>query len=415
MELEAVLKKILDRFNDDYQENGRIRALERIISEGADQYKYAEEMAREVGKILNGALRTYLPEALTNGMLYRKAAEVVLKQPMLKAVKPVSDAASSVQKNINAQAGIGINPIIPEVNEDQVNGIITGICNAESYESGKETLFDQVENFLEGHVDDSVHDNAGFQYEAGLDPTVTRTAAAKCCKWCDHLAGTYEYEKVRNKGNDVWRRHKNCHCIIDYNPGKISSGAKIRQNVNKRWTEKEDRAIIEKRKRLDQLTEVSERPVAHKMANGPRCAPKRHVSEAEELRIRKDADDLKIPQDVLKFNTGIQTSFDDDHGWINIRGDIFPADYAQNPESILNERCALAHEYYGHMKHSPSRFDIGDWRDEFEASYSAAINTPNLTDDERRMLMIDAFDRAKDAGVPVKMNEKARRIIYGYD
>lgn len=31
------------------------------------------------------------------------------------------------------------------------------------------------------------------------------------------------------------------------------------------------------------------------------------------------------------------------------------------------------------------------------------------------MLTIDAFDRAKDAGVPVKMNEKARRIIYGYD
>ena len=210
-------------------------ALEKTISEGADHYKYAEEMAREVGEILNGALRVYLPEALTNGMLYRKAAEVVLKQPMLKAVKPVSEAASSVQKNINDQAGIGINPIIPEVNEDQVNGIITGICNAESYESGKETLFDQVENFLEGHVDDSVHDNAGFQYEAGLDPTVTRSAAAKCCKWCDQLAGTYDYEKVRNKGNDVWRRHKNCHCVISYIPGGKSNR---RQNVHSRqWTD----------------------------------------------------------------------------------------------------------------------------------------------------------------------------------
>jgi len=242
MELEAVLKKILDRFNDDFQESSRIRALEKIISEGADQYKYAEEMAREVGKILNGALRTYLPEALTNGMLYRKAAEVVLKQPMLKAVKPVSDAASSVQKNINAQAGIGINPIIPEVNEDQVNGIITGICNAESYESGKETLFDQVENFLEGHVDDSVYDNAGFQYEAGLDPTVTRTAAAKCCKWCDQLAGTYDYEKVKNKGNDVWRRHKNCHCVINYNPGEKSSAKNRKPRFTK--NEKADRIAM---------------------------------------------------------------------------------------------------------------------------------------------------------------------------
>ena len=96
-------------------------------------------------------------------------------------------------------------------------------------------------------------------------------------------------------------------------------------------------------------------------------------------------------------------------------GYIFPADYAKKPESILNERCALAHEYYGHMMHSSSRFDIGDWCDEFEASYSAAINTQNLTDEERSMLMIDAFDRPKEAGVPVKMNKVARRIIYGFE
>ena len=91
-----------------------------------------------------------------------------------------------------------------------------------------ETFFDQVGNFLEGHLDDSVHDNAGVQYVAGLDPTLTRTATAKCCKWCDQLAGTYDYEKVRNKGNDVWKRHKNCHCIIDYNPGKITNRSKIK-------------------------------------------------------------------------------------------------------------------------------------------------------------------------------------------
>ncbi|MBO5536900.1 MAG: hypothetical protein J6B53_16130 [Clostridia bacterium] len=72
-------------------------------------------------------------------------------------------------------------------------------------------------------------------------------------------------------------------------------------------------------------------------------------------------------------------------------GTYFQQTMLKKPESILNERCALAHEYYGHMMHSPSRFDIGDWRDEFEASYSAAINTQYLTDEERSMLMIDAF------------------------
>ena len=78
-------------------------------------------------------------------------------------------------------------------------------------------------------------------------------------------------------------------------------------------------------------------------------------------------------------------------------------------------RCVLAHEYFGHYENHPSAFRVSDWRDEFRASYSAALNTPNLNDDERRMLMLDAYDRAKEAGVPVKYNKIARRIIYGYD
>ena len=65
--------------------------------------------------------------------------------------------------------------------------------------------------------------------------------------------------------------------------------------------------------------------------------------------------------------------------------------------------------------HDPSQFRIGDWRDEFRASYSAAIYAPGLTELERRMLMLDAYDRAKEAGVTVKYNQKAGRIIYGYD
>ena len=81
----------------------------------------------------------------------------------------------------------------------------------------------------------------------------------------------------------------------------------------------------------------------------------------------------------------------------------------------MSSRAVLAHEYYGHYLNYPSKFSIGDWRDEFRASYDAAIKTPNLTDDERKMLMIDAYDRAKEAGVSIKYNKKARLLIYGYE
>lgn len=80
----------------------------------------------------------------------------------------------------------------------------------------------------------------------------------------------------------------------------------------------------------------------------------------------------------------------------------------------MSSKAVLAHEYYGHYLHHPSEYDIGDWRDEFRASYDAAVKSPNLSDEERRDLMIDAFDRARDAGITVEYDEVARRIIYGF-
>ena len=86
----------------------------------------------------------------------------------------------------------------------------------------------------------------------------------------------------------------------------------------------------------------------------------------------------------------------------------------ENPSSIMSEKCALAHEYYGHYKMYPSPYPAGHWRDEFEASYRAAVDTPNLSEDDRRLLMIDAYERAINAGHPLEYDETARRMIYGY-
>ena len=74
----------------------------------------------------------------------------------------------------------------------------------------------------------------------------------------------------------------------------------------------------------------------------------------------------------------------------------------------------LAHEYYGHYLHHPSEYAIGDWRDEFRASYTAAVDAPNLSDEDRINLMLDAYDRAKEAGTFTGYDDIARRIIYGF-
>ena len=86
----------------------------------------------------------------------------------------------------------------------------------------------------------------------------------------------------------------------------------------------------------------------------------------------------------------------------------------------MSSRAVLAHEYYGHKV----AFDkygyldsfpvAGSWNDEFRASYNAALNTPNLSDFDRMYLMSDALERAKEAGVNIKITDVIRRIIYGY-
>lgn len=151
------------------------------------------------------------------------------------------------------------------------------------------------------------------------------------------------------------------------------------------------------------------------MANGQRRSPSHILTDKKIESLLQDAKAIDIPTDVLKFNVGNRTGFSDLEEMIHIRGDVLPDINSDNLRDLLSQKAVLAHEYYGQYKAHPSKFRIDDWWDEFQASYRAAIDTPNLSDEDRRMLMLDAYDRAKEAGVKVNYNSVARRIIYGYE
>lgn len=218
MDVEKLLQQILTRYTNGKADSRRLNEIARKVSEGLGKYPDAQNYAIEAGRLLTDALREYLPEALTDGRLYREFADVLVRRPLQTAGRDVAEIATAVQESLNQGAGIGLSAIVPELNDDQVTGIITGICNAPSYQNNVAQFMDQLENCLEGYVDDFVRENADFQHEVGLSPTVQRITTGKCCEWCDRLAGTWPYSQVRNAGNDVWRRHNNCHCQIIYNP-----------------------------------------------------------------------------------------------------------------------------------------------------------------------------------------------------
>ena len=118
---------------------------------------------------------------------------------------------------------------------------------------------------------------------------------------------------------------------------------------------------------------------------------------------------------VLRFNQpGMQTGYAQESGNVFVNGDVFPTTSgSMNQTANLSVRETLAHEM-GHMAHPNTDLPIGAWNDEFRASYWASKNVPSLTLEEQRNLAIDAWQRALDAGQPVKMNPYLRQMIYGF-
>jgi hypothetical protein len=158
----------------------------------------------------------------------------------------------------------------------------------------------------------------------------------------------------------------------------------------------------------------SEENMSVRSANGMRKSPFNILSDKEIGQLKNEIQSISADEKVFSFNTGTRTSYSDTTNQIRVRGDVFPDLQSTHPRDRMSARAVLAHEYYGHYKHSPSKIDIGDWRDEFRASYMAAKNAPNLSDEDRRYLILDAIERATEAGAAIKHNKFMKEVLYGY-
>lgn len=271
-----LLKKIQDDFRKKFDSSQTIRKLYEKVKGGSTTYKEANEFAIEVGEILAGSFKSNISSAsLPDGRMYFNIANRIIRETLQNNYELVSDISMKVQEALNKTAGIGIKPIKPKLNEDKVKRIVDIVSGKENYDDIAYMLGDPIVNFSQSVVNDTVRENADFQYQSGLSPKIRRTSTGKCCEWCDKLAGVYDYEDVSNSGNDVFRRHERCRCLVEYEPGNGK-----RQNVyTKKWKrievednrKKESVDYIEKAKalsskNLDKLKLSELRDLAEKTA-----------------------------------------------------------------------------------------------------------------------------------------------------
>ena len=192
--------------------DGRATYLINEIEAGRGTYEMASEYAVRVGDNLAKVLRRHAPvETIAEWDL-----EDLIPQSLGLNHSIITYACEQVQNEMNANAGIGIRYQRPAFDSDRAYGLITELRDNPEFTNIERSFYDQLVNFSQNIVDDSIRDNAALLARAGIKSMVIRTAEAGACPWCDEVAGVYNYDDVRAQGEDVWRRHDNCRCTINF-------------------------------------------------------------------------------------------------------------------------------------------------------------------------------------------------------
>lgn len=411
-----------------------LRAVVKRIKNGTATLTDSAEYARVLSHILGR-------EVSANVLDLDDRAGVVT-QLLHDCYEDVNSIYAQTQTLLDEQAGIHIRPQQPDFPAERVDQFTHSLIDPTVAESViKRRARAGCETIAKSYHDDCIKKNAQFRHDAGLKCYIVRIGT-KCCDWCSEVAGKYEFG---DQPDGIFRRHDNCDCTIIYD-GQVLRG---KQNADgsrsKTWeelpnanaadyvpptlSEAEGRTI--EQRNLAQVRGlkinnssidngrgsgiIESRSIASRnLPNGLRTAPSHILTEAEIESLKKDIASIEADESVFKFNKGHRTGYDDVLDEIRVKGDILPDLSSKHPRDRMSSRAALAHEYYGHRANRGTNVPNGAWNDEFRASYMAAKNCPNLSDEERADLILDALERAKESGVTIKNNDFIRRVLYGY-
>ena len=243
-----LLQAIGDKFND--RTTKILKDKLQLISDKKATHKDSNELAIEVGNILADIFGEEInSDILPDGKMYYNIAKRLI-EPSLKADHEIiSTYTADVQTMLNEQAGISLQGIKAEVNQDRIDNMVDRLAYADSYDNIKWILDEPVKNYSQSVVDSTIKANADFQAKSGKPGKIIRREAGKCCKWCRDLAGSYKYGTEPRP--NFYKRHAYCRCTIDYHPGN----GKVQNSWSKKWRDEE----AEERKDTSRSKNLSEK------------------------------------------------------------------------------------------------------------------------------------------------------------
>lgn len=170
-----------------------------------------------------------------------------------------------------------------------------------------EILRRSLTNITQNYIDEYIEQNAQFRAKAGLKEKIIRSTSGKCCKWCDQLAGAYNYPAPR----EVYQRHDNCDCTVTYTSEKgaqdVHTKKMLRTEETKERIERlketqtgtgageEIRAWVQEHQRPKQKIQMDEGYNRNKHKQEIECAEWIADMFGGEIRCLKEAETHKTP------------------------------------------------------------------------------------------------------------------------
>lgn len=288
--------------------NQKIKATYKALADGTATYAQAQEFAVTLGEILAGAFAKHLSSSqLPDGKMYYNVANRILHPTMGGGYELVADYSRQVQEIINRSLGIGIKAIQAPMNKDKIDGLINIVSNAEQYDDVAYALGEPVVNFMSCIVDDTVKANARFQRDAGLSPKIKRTATGGCCEWCRKLAGTYDYNDVSDTGNNVFRRHQYCRCLVEYDGGGDLQNVYSKKRYKANDIDARIRASVLERADARRKSDIDKR---QRLAYAKKLKPS-DIDRMSQRELEKTAKNMAMEyhkKDFLKLHTEGRTA-----------------------------------------------------------------------------------------------------------
>lgn len=238
-----LLETIQKEFNTKFEKSSIVKSKLLALKDKKATHLDSNEFAIELGTILSKSLMNNIEkDKLPDGKMYFNIANRVIKPNMKRNFDIIGDYSKDVQDELNKQSKISLKAIKPKMNEEKIDNLVSKISDYEDFDKAKWLLNEPIINFSQSIVDDTVKENAEFQYKSGLTPVIVRKMHGECCDWCAKVVGTYKYPD--EVPPDIYKRHRYCRCTVEYLPG---DGRK--QNVHtKKWNEIGKDEEIEARK-----------------------------------------------------------------------------------------------------------------------------------------------------------------------